>query len=228
MPYRCACQRAQCRCLQHSSGICGLRTVFAKSLCKACRINVPEVKSGPNPGVRKRPAAELVGDLEGACDDVAGPSLPVLQDAAAPRGVIHRIWIQTEGSIEGPTRFPALALESIRSFAGMAQWIWTWGPLSSDALAVEGCTRRDMSVFMHKLAGKWLLDNNVPVQCLKDGLAFLIAYNYGGWFIDLDYLWLGRTLPDSGLVFGEEPAKNSGWGDNRDLPPIPPLPPIQN
>ena len=226
MPCGCTCQRANCRCLQHSSGSCGLRTALANTICKACRINVPEVKAGCESGVRKRPAAELVGDPAAACDFVAGPSLPVLQDAAAPPGVIHRIWIQTEGSIGGLTRFPALALESLRSFAGMAQWIWTWGPLSSDALAVEGCTRRDMSVFMHKLAGKWLLDNNVPVQCLKDGLAFLIAYNFGGWFFDLDYLWLGRPLPDSGLVFGEEPAKTSGWG--RPPPDPPPLPPIQN
>ena len=99
---------------------------------------MPEVKAGCESGVRirKRPVAELVGDPAAACDFVAGPSLPVLQDAAAPRGVIHRIWIQTKGSIEGPTRFPALALESLRSFAGMAQWIWTWGLLSSDKVVI--------------------------------------------------------------------------------------------
>ncbi len=136
---------------------------------------------------------------------------------------IHHVWLGKQ--------LPALALEALRSFAPSRQVLWVLGPAGvprtsaamawiwlGDAAVTEcggfpkvlGLTVKTVPDTLMPLSRLvWLLEQDVPVQFIKDELSLRIILRFGGVFTDLDVLSTGRELVPqksaSGYLFAQEP-----------------------
>ena len=146
------------------------------------------------------------------------PSVPQSRSLQREPKLAHRVWLSSR-------TFGDLHWSSLESFsqAGWRQLLWTDQPdvryesNSVSCLAGVSIMSIDEHIEVHEVAD--MLENNVPVQHIKDAISFAVVLRYGGLFADLKLLWLpGRSLPGSGRAgvrWASEPAKQFARSTSR-------------
>ena len=119
--------------------------------------------------------------------------------------LVHRFWWHPQGRPMSPT-----AMQSLLCVSPLQQRLWTYDRVALASLPhqVPGLQLCDAAVLLDPALASALVSAGMHICLLKDCIAALIIYHAGGLFLDLDYIWLGRSLPMvDGLAFGSEPLK---------------------
>ena len=166
--------------------------------------------------------------LRGGCDEIPEATRVASEETRVPSQVVHRVWMSIKngtldmhGEIE---KLPSVAEKSLASFAfGFRQMLWTWqsAPVADRFCH---CERRNAQFLMPAEEVRRLLRGGVHVAQIKDIIQMRILFAYGGFFVDLDVMWLGLAMPTCGANAVEpsvlcvtEPDKDNAYSRKASL-----------
>ena len=150
-------------------------------------------------------SAEVAGSRSaaGAADErlAAGAALALRQSpgrqAWMTRTLIHRFWYPERHG----TRVHETLRTCMRSFRSdmFLQFVWTYSEADFEDVVHGGgfgdqVFRMDAGLVLSQEERRELL-LKMQLQHVKDAFSFAVVQEYGGWFVDLDYVWLGKPLP---------------------------------
>ena len=120
------------------------------------------------------------------------------------RGVLlHRIYLPGEKGVLPQWR------EYLKTWpAEFVQYIWTTEVRDFQTLAagVANCVRMDASVLLPTQEAIRRYTGGQPVQLVKDDLQFRILHAFGGWYADLDLVWLRHGMWEAPAEWAAEHA----------------------
>lgn len=107
--------------------------------------------------------------------------------------VIHRFWHSSGRHL------PEEALCGLKSFSPTIQMLWCYKRYTRSR--IPGVVCQNAERLLPKDSFNKLRKKKIPIQLIKDIIEMRTLYSYGGWFIDLDYKWTGKSLPSTKFVF---------------------------
>ncbi len=118
-------------------------------------------------------------------------------DLACDDSIVHRFWVCCEDPEVRVATLPARAVQGLRRMSvGYRQCLWSTHT-EFPGLGVPGLSIRALPRPLDTHLVTRFLKHNVPVQKIKDLVAFWILYLHGGWFFDMD-VFVFRPLPHCG------------------------------
>ncbi len=121
--------------------------------------------------------------------------------------MVHRWWCHVG---TGTAVLPPIALASLESFApNYRQILWLYPEQKCEPPKVPNSEIRDASLLLCLAEARQFFQLGFAAEHVKDIFAARCVFQYGGWHVDFDILWLGTPLP-RGLWLHAEPERCTG------------------